>query len=204
MVQTLRNTGAWASYVRKAQGLARQGMDTSHAYGTSAVGASPTTTSVQKSKLPTATGVLHKGSSRTLAIEWIYGPDGQPEVRNPQLVIRAWLRFYDEAEVPVAAPEKAWPLRYAEITGQIERGPSHVWDAISSAMSASILHLIQLHVIPVFATKWFRRQEEGDSTSDLIAMDMHIPIDRGEHLIWIENRLAQEVWGHVSSHEANS
>ena len=57
-------------------------------------------------------------------------------------------------------------------------------------MSASILHLIQLHVMPVSATKWFRRQEEGDPTSDLITMDMHCPVDREEHLLWIENRLA--------------
>ena len=87
--------------------------------GLQQVGAAPTTTSLQKSNLVTATGVLHKGSSRTLAIERIYGPGGQPEVRNPLLVKRAWLRPYDEAEVPVAALGKTWALRYAGIAGQI-------------------------------------------------------------------------------------
>ena len=43
-----------------------------------------------------------------MAIEWIYGPEGEPEVRNPVLILRAWLRCYDEADVPVAALEKAW------------------------------------------------------------------------------------------------
>ena len=182
VVQTLRNTGAGASYVRKAHGLARQGLDKPHAYGASAVGASPSTTSLQKSNLAVAAVVLHRGSSRTLAIEWIYVPEGQPEVGNPVLILRAWLRFYDEADVPIAALEKAWALRYVEITGQIDRGPTHVWDAISSALSASILHLIQLHAIPVSTTKWFRRQEEGNPAFDLITMDMQCPIDREEHL----------------------
>lgn len=70
--------------------LARQGMDKPHGYGANAIWASPNITAQQKSNLAAATGVMHKGSSRTLAIEWIYGPEGQPEVRNPILAIRAW------------------------------------------------------------------------------------------------------------------
>ena len=51
VVQTLRNTGAGASYVRTAQDLARQGLVKSHAYGASAVGASPSTTSQPEAHL---------------------------------------------------------------------------------------------------------------------------------------------------------
>ena len=58
-----------------------------------------------------ATGVLHKGSSRTLAIERVYGSDGQPEIRNPLLVLRAWLLFVDTADLPIASINKAWRLR---------------------------------------------------------------------------------------------
>ena len=69
--------------------FARQGLDKPHGYGASAIGASPNITSQQNSNLVAAIGVMHNGSSRTLAIEWIYGPEGQPEVRNPILVIRS-------------------------------------------------------------------------------------------------------------------
>ena len=75
------------------------------AHGTPAIGASPATTSLQKSNLAVATGVLHRGSSRTLAIEWVYGPEGQPDIRNSILILRAWLRFFDESDVPITALE---------------------------------------------------------------------------------------------------
>lgn len=62
IVQTLCTIGAGLAYVRKAQVMARQGLDKSHAYGASAIGASPSSTSLQKSNLAVATGVLHRGS----------------------------------------------------------------------------------------------------------------------------------------------
>ena len=114
-------------------------------------------------------------------------------MRGPVLILRAWLHFYDDADVPVAALEKAWAMRYVEITGHICRDPGHIWDAISSAMSASILHLIQLHVVPASATRWFRRRDEQNPDSDIVTMDMRCPIDREAHLQWIEWRLSQDM-----------
>ena len=75
VVQTLKQVGADAKQIKKAAGLSKQGMDKSQVYGISAVGADPKTTSAQKSNMATASGVIHKGSSRKLAIEWVYGTD---------------------------------------------------------------------------------------------------------------------------------
>ena len=60
-----------------------QGLAKSHAYGASPIGADPKATFLQKSIIATATGVLPRGTSRTLAIEWVYGTEGQPEIRPP-------------------------------------------------------------------------------------------------------------------------
>ena len=127
---------------------------------------------MQKSNLAAAAGVLHRGSSRTLAIEWVYGPEGQTEVNNPILILRAWLRFFDDSDVPAAALEKGWAMRYAETNEHVSRDPGNIGDAISSAMTASILHLLQLHIAPASATSWFRKQVEDDPTSNVVAMDM--------------------------------
>ena len=81
--------GASFKHLKKAAGLSNQGMAKSHAYGVSAVGVGPKTTSAQKRNMATASGVLHKGSSRMLAIECVYGTEAQPEVRNPLLAMRA-------------------------------------------------------------------------------------------------------------------
>lgn len=55
-------------------------------------------------------------------------------------------------------------------------------------MSASLLHLLQVAVRPL----------SGD-----IAMDMRCPLQREEHLVWIENRLAQQMWTQVAKRDAN-
>ena len=86
-------------------------MDKSHGYVASAIGASPSITSQQKSNLDVAAGVMHKGLSRALAIEWVYVPEGQLEVRNPVLILRAWLRFIDASDIPAAALEKGRAMR---------------------------------------------------------------------------------------------
>ena len=117
--------------------LSSQGMAKSHAYGVSAVGADPKATSAQKSNMATASGALHEGSSRTLAIEWVCGSEAQPELRNPLLVMRAWLRFVDTADIPIASINKAWCKRYSDIKTRTVTETTHVWDSIASAMSAS-------------------------------------------------------------------
>ena len=119
---------------------------------TSAIGASPSITSHQKSNLAAAIGVMHKGSSRTLAIEWIYWPEGQPEVRNPILVIRAWMWFINDTDIPAAALEKGCAMRYSELMDHKNRDPDHIWDAITSAMTTVILHFLQLLMVPASAT----------------------------------------------------
>ena len=102
-------------------------MAKSHAYGASAIGADPKVTSSEKSNVAAATGVLHKWSSRTLAIGWVHGSDGQPELRNPLLVMRAWLRFVDAADLPMASINEAWRKRYCDIQTRTVTETSHVW-----------------------------------------------------------------------------
>ena len=66
---------------------------------------------------------MGKGSSRTLAIEWTFGAAGQPDLNNPLMVIRAWLRFYDSGELSVAATRKAWRRCYANLQQTISVTP---------------------------------------------------------------------------------
>ena len=72
---TMVSSGAGIQYVRKAQMLARQSLQPAQTYGNSAIGASPSITSRQKSNMANASGVMCKGTSRTLAIQWTFGPD---------------------------------------------------------------------------------------------------------------------------------
>ena len=120
-------TGAGIKYVRKAQMMARQGMDPSQAYGNSAIGAPPAITKKQKSNLAMASGAMGKGSSRTIAIQWTVGADALPDVSNPMSVIYAWPRFADTADVPAAALTKAWRACYADIQDTVKYDPQHVW-----------------------------------------------------------------------------
>lgn len=60
VLQTLRSVGAGFQHLKKAAGLSNQGMAKSHAYGVSAVGVDPKTTSAQKINMGLASGVLHK------------------------------------------------------------------------------------------------------------------------------------------------
>ena len=115
VVNTMATSGAGVKYVKQAQMMARQSMHPSQAYGNSAIGASPSITSKQKSNLATASGIMGKGSSRTLTIQWTFGPDAQPDINNPMEVIEAWLRFVDSEEIPHRALTKAWRLCYADI-----------------------------------------------------------------------------------------
>ena len=104
--------------------LSRVGRDKSQVYGSSAVGVDPKTTSIQKSNLAVATGTLYQGVSRTLAIEWMYGPEAQPGTRNPLLAFRAWFRFLDTADIFVAVIEKAWCRRYASLQASYSTRPT--------------------------------------------------------------------------------
>ena len=186
VVQTLKQVGAEAKRIKKAAGLSKQGMDKSQVYGVSAVGADPKTSSMQKSNLATASGALHKGSSRTLAIAWIYGSDAHPDTRNPLLALRAWLRFLGTADVSAAAIQKAWCKRYSDIQASYVAEDPRIWDSITSAMSASLLHLLQVDVRPVAPAVWLRHQIEGDSLSGDVTIDMRCRLQREENLVWIE------------------
>ena len=69
-------------------------------------------------------------------------------------------------------------------------------------MTATILHLIQLHIKPIGPTLWMRG--DTDDISDTpIRMDLRNPVDRAVHLKSIRNRLAQEGWENVCPHQAN-
>ena len=145
---------------------------------------------------------MGKGSSRTLAIQWTFWPDAQPDINNPLSVMQAWLRFADSGEIPHRALTKAWHLCCADLQCVCENDPLHVWEGVTSAMTATILHLIQFHIKPVGPTLWMRG--DTDDISDTpIPMDLRNAVDRAHHLQWIKNRLAQEVWQHVSPHQAN-
>ena len=86
---------------------------------------------------------------------------GQPELRNPLLVMRAWLRFVDTADLPIASIGKAWCKRYSDIKTRTVTEATHVWGSITSAMSPRILHLLQLGIRPVSPTTWLRHRIEG-------------------------------------------
>ena len=183
------------------------GMDKSQVYGSSAVGVDPKTTSLQKSNLAVPTGTLYQGVSRTLAIEWMYGPDAQPDTRNPLLAFRAWLRFLDTADISVSAIEKAWCKRYASLQAMFNVEDPHIWDSVTSAMSASILHLIHLGIQPVSPAVWLRTTVEHVSDANSgpgTRLDMNCPLQREEHLAWIEGLLAERMWKNVAKLEANS
>ena len=68
LVNTMASSGVGVEYVGKAQATARQAMNTSQIYGNSVIGASPSIHNQQKPNLAVATGVMGKGSPRTLAI----------------------------------------------------------------------------------------------------------------------------------------
>lgn len=53
-----------------------------------------------------------------------------------------------------------------------------IWDSITSVMSASLLHLLQVDVRPVAPVVWLQRQIEGDPLSGDVTMDMRCPLQR--------------------------
>ena len=108
VINTMATSGVAPKYVRKAQNTARQALSPAQIYGNSAIGAAPRTHNKQKSNLAAATGVMGKGSSRTLAIEWTFGSDAQPDINNPLLVLKAWFRFLDSEQLSQIAITKAW------------------------------------------------------------------------------------------------
>ena len=157
-------------------------------------GVDPETTSIRKSNLAVATGTLYQGVSRTLAIEWVYGPEAQPDTRNPLLALRAWLRFLDTGDISYAAIEKAWCNGYASLQAKLNAGDPLIWDSVTSAMSAIILHLIHLGIRPVSPAVWFHTATEHTDDAGLspgTRCDMKCPLRREEHLAWIESRLAE-------------
>ena len=145
---------------------------------------------------------MGKGSSRTIAIQWTSGADALPDVTNPMPVIYAWLRFADTADIPDAALTKAWHASYADIQDTIKHDPPHVWRGITSAMSATILHLLQLHIKHAGPT--CRLRGDTDDISDTpIVMNLKNPVDRAMRLQWTKDRLLQQTWEHVTPHQAN-
>ena len=100
----------------------------------------------------------------------------------------------------MASIDKAWRMRYLDIKQKTVTETSHVWGSITSAMSASILHLLQLEIRPISPTTWLRHRVESDASSGDVTMDMRCPSQREEHLQWIEDRLAQAMWSSVTEH----
>ena len=98
-------------------------MHPSQAYGNSAIGASPAITPKQTSHLATASGAMGKGPSRTLAIQWTFGPDAQPDINNTIAVMEAWLRVADSGEISHRALTKAWHLCYANLQHVVATDP---------------------------------------------------------------------------------
>ena len=99
---------------------------------------------------------MGKGSSRTLSIEWTFGSDAQPDINNPIMVIEAWLRFVDSGQLSPNALRKAWHRCYRDTQRVVDQAPETAWQGVTSAMSATILHLIQLHIQPIEPTLWKR------------------------------------------------
>ena len=87
----------------------------------------------------------------------------------------------------------AWHACYADIQDKIKNGPLHVWGGVTSSMSATILHLLQLHIRPAGPTRWYRGDVD-DITETPICMDLRGPVDREMRLQWIYDRLSQQAW----------
>ena len=69
-------------------------------------------------------------------------------------------------------------------------------------MSATILHLIQLHIKPVDPAHWWRG--DTDNIHDTPThMNMANAIDRTNNILWIKNRPAQQLWQTVTPRPAN-
>ena len=103
-----------------------------------------------------ASGAMGKGTSRTLANEWTFGGDAHPDITKPMSVITAWLRFVDAGEVSIGALTQTWQLCYANTEEVVRTDPTHAWQGVTSAMTATILHLIQLHIKPIGPVYWKR------------------------------------------------
>ena len=74
-------------------------------------------------------------------------------------------------------------------------------------MSASILHLIHLGVQPVSPAVWLRTavgHVEDVGFGRGTRLDMRCPLQREEHLAWVESRLAEKMGKGVAEHEANT
>ena len=69
-------------------------------------------------------------------------------------------------------------------------------------MTATILHLLQLHIRPVGPSLWYRGNTDNQSDTP-IRMEMGNSVDRRQHLQWIKIRLSQELLQNVTPHPAN-
>jgi len=118
------------------------------------------------------------------------------------MVMEAWLRFLDSGQISLRAIDKAWHRCYHDVTNDIKANPNKCWDNITSAMSATIMHLLQLRITPSGSSLWHREGDDG-SQGTPIPMNMGNTMDRAHHLQWIRQRLAAHMWHTISPHPAN-
>ena len=67
-----------------------------------------------------------------------------------------------------------------------------MWNSVTSAMSATILHIIQLFIVPISPTVWQRCGIASDPISAMILMKMECRVDREIHIGWVEERLTRD------------
>ena len=135
---------------------------------------------------------MGKGTSRTMAIEWTFGAEAHPDINNPIMVIEAWLRFLDSGQIGTRAIDKAWRRCYHETLQVVNDTPKKAWEGVTSAMSATILHLIQLRICPAGYSQWYRGDTDNIRDTPFL-MNMDNAMDRPHNLLWIKNRLANHM-----------
>ena len=74
------------------------------------------------------------GASATAAIEWASGDAADPDLHNPMVCIRSWLRVCDGIDMQAEAVSLAWSTRLAEIRHATQHGHD-IWQIIMSSMS---------------------------------------------------------------------
>ena len=104
-----------------AHGSKHMGLSNIHAserYGNIASIANDTITQKFKRNISRSTGMMPKEASATLVLAWVHGCKGMPEIQNPIVTIKAFLRVARSGNIGPEALGLAWSDRKEEILQQ--------------------------------------------------------------------------------------
>ena len=119
---------------KRASMMGKTGVDKAQTYGASAVGADEKDIKKQKQNMAISFGRgTRKGASATMAIQWTWGTEGQPEVRAHMAHIEAWLRYLDNYMVgKKELIDRAWNKVKDRIEGARRKGMKEITEMRSA------------------------------------------------------------------------